>query len=82
MDKLNEMPWGQSARERIQEVRSDKTLEVSYMTYAQKMLDERRFAYAEGEAAGHAKGQTKGRIQGVRESILNFERCACIRSNC
>ena len=43
------------------------------MTYAQKMLDERRFAYAEGEAAGHAKGQAEGRIQGVRESILNLK---------
>lgn len=48
MDKPYETPLGQKARERIQEVRSDKALEVSYMTYAQKMLDERRVGYSEG----------------------------------
>lgn len=42
------------------------------MAYAQRMMDERRFAYAEGEAADHAKGQTEGRVQGVKESILNL----------
>lgn len=73
IEKPYKTPLGQMARERMQEVRSDKTLEVSYMTYAQKMLDERRFAYAEGEAAGHAKGQAEGRVQGVRESILNLK---------
>lgn len=48
MEKPYETPLGQKARKRIQEVRSDKALEVSYMTYAQKMMDERRVGYSEG----------------------------------
>ena len=43
-----ETPLAQEARKRMQEIRSDKELEVSYMTFAQKMLDERRLGYAEG----------------------------------
>ena len=35
LEQPYETPLGQMARERIQEVRSDKALEVSYMTYAQ-----------------------------------------------
>ena len=45
----------------MQEVRSDKELEVSYMTFAQKMLDERRLGYAEG------------REEGLRETIAAFK---------
>lgn len=52
MEKPYETPLGQKARKRIQEVRSDKDLEVSYMTYAQKMLDERRVGYMDGLAEG------------------------------
>ena len=48
------------ARERIQEVRSDKKLEVSYMTYAQKMMDERRVGYMDGLEDGRAEGMEKG----------------------
>ena len=48
---------GQKAKARVQAVRSDKELEVSYMTFAQKMLDERSAGYAEG----------------IRESILNLK---------
>lgn len=47
-----ETPLAQEARKRMQEVRSDKKLEVSYMTIAQKMLDERRLGYAEGREEG------------------------------
>ncbi len=48
IEKRYETPLGEKAREKIQAVRNDRTLEVSYMTYAQKMLDERRLGYAEG----------------------------------
>lgn len=48
LEKPYETQLGQKARMRIQEVRSDKELEVSYMTYAQKMMDERRLGYEEG----------------------------------
>lgn len=47
-----ETSLGRKTQERIQAVRSDKTLEVSYMTYAQKMLDERRLGYIEGREEG------------------------------
>jgi len=40
----------------IQAVRGDRALEVSYMTYAQKMQDERRIGYTEGRAEGREEG--------------------------
>ena len=52
MEKPYETPLGQQARKRIREVRGDKALEVSYVTYAQKMMDERRIGYAEGPEEG------------------------------
>ncbi len=42
MEKAYETPLGQKAKSRVQAVRSDKAWEVVYMTYAQKMQDERR----------------------------------------
>ena len=52
MGQLYETSLGQRTRERMLEVRSDRELEVSYMTYAQKMRDERRIGYAEGVEDG------------------------------
>lgn len=69
MEKSYETSLGQMAQERIQEVRSDKALEVSYMTYAQKMLDERRIGYADGLEEGMEKGIKKGK----QEAILAFK---------
>lgn len=60
VEKRYETPLGQRAKEKIQAVRGDRTLEVSYMTYAQKMLDERRLGYAEGRAEGRAEGEAAG----------------------
>ena len=48
LEKAYETPLGQKAKARVQAVRSDKELEVSYMTIAQKMLDERRMGFREG----------------------------------
>lgn len=48
LEKAYETPLGRKAKERVQAVRSDKELEVSYMTIAQKMLDERRMGFREG----------------------------------
>lgn len=59
MEKSYETPLGQKAKARVQAVRSDKELEVSYMTIAQKMLDERRLGYKEGRAEGHAEGRAE-----------------------
>ena len=52
IEKPYETPLVQKTRERMQEVRSDKELEVSYMTIAQKMLDERRIGYLDGVEEG------------------------------
>lgn len=40
------------------------------MTYAQKMLDERRLGYAEGRAEGRAEGEARGRAEGIKEAIV------------
>lgn len=47
MEKSYQTLLGERAKARIQEVRSDRALEVSYMTIAQKMLDERKIGHAE-----------------------------------
>ncbi len=81
VEKRYETSLGEKAREKIQAVRSDRTLEVSYMTYAQKMLDERRLGYAEGreagwaegQAEGEARGEAKGRAEGIKEAIMALE---------
>lgn len=69
LEKVYETPLGQRAKARVQEVRSDRTLEVAYMTYAQKMLDERKLAFNEGLIEGEARGEARGRAEGVNESI-------------
>ena len=52
MDKPYEIPLEQKTLERIKEMHSDKELEVSYMMYAQKMMDERRIGYLDGHMKG------------------------------
>ena len=69
LEQPYETPLGQMTRERIQEVRSDKALEVSYMTYAQKMMDERRVGYMDGLEAGRAEGMEKGMEKGVEKGF-------------
>lgn len=70
MEKSYETPLGQRARKRIQEVRSDKELEVSYMTYAQKMMDERRIGYLDGREEGLEEGMEKGIEKGIEKAII------------
>ena len=69
MEKPYETPLGQRARKRIQEVRSDKALEVSYMTYAQKMMDERRIGYLDGREEGLEEGMEKGMEEGLKKAV-------------
>ena len=65
VDGPYETPLAQEARKRMKEIRSDKELEVSYMTIAQKMLDERRLGYAEGREEGIGLG----REEALKENI-------------
>lgn len=66
----------QKTRERMQEVRSDKELEVSYMTIAQKMLDERRIGYLDGVEEGMEKGlkMAVASLKGIVEPDVIAER--------
>ena len=70
LEKPYETPLGQKAKERVQEVRSDRALEVSYMTYAQKIMDERRYGFNEGLAEGEARGEAKGRAETLKSAVL------------
>ena len=72
MDKPYETPLGQKARERIKEVRSDKALEVSYMTYAQKMMNERRIGYAEGREEEFVLTVQRMRQAGLDDKIISL----------
>ncbi len=70
LEKVYETPLGQRAKARVQEVRSDRTLEVAYMTYAQKMLDERKLAFHEGMIEGEARGEARGRAETLKNAVL------------
>ena len=72
MEKPYETPLGQRARKRIQEVRSDKALEVSYMTYAQKMMNERRIGYAEGREEEFVLTVQRMRQAGLDDKIISL----------
>ncbi len=80
VEKTYETPLGRKAREKMQAVRSDRTMEVSYMTYAQKMLDERRLGFAEGLEEGRAEGEAKGlrnaiiALKGIVDPVIIAER--------
>ena len=69
LEKAYETPLARETRKRIQLVRSDKELEVSYMTLAQKMLDERRMGYQEGREEGMEEGIEKGIEKGIEEGL-------------
>lgn len=60
--------WGR----RPGEVRSDKDLEVSYMTYAQKMLDERQIGYAEGREEEFVLTVQRMRQAGLDDKIISL----------
>lgn len=66
LEKTYETALAVKTRKRIREVRSDKELEVSYMTLAQKMLDERRLGFAEGRE----EGREEGIEEGLRKAIV------------
>lgn len=76
VERVYETPLAMEARKRMQEVRSDKELEVSYMTLAQKMLDERRMGYAEGREEGIEEGLRKAvaALKGVLDPAVIAER--------
>lgn len=67
VERVYETPLAKEAGKRMQAVRGDKGLEVSYMTLAQKMLDERRLGYEEGIEEGIEKGREEGIEKGIEK---------------
>lgn len=85
MDRTYATALGQMAQKKIRAVRQDRILEVSYMTYAQKMLDERsagyRMGHREGLEAGREKGRTETLTQVVRRmQALGFDDSAIAKA--
>lgn len=76
LEKNYETALAMKTRKRIREVRGDKELEVSYMTLAQKMMDERRMGYTEGREDGIEEGVRKAIIalKGVLDPNVIAER--------
>lgn len=66
LEKAYETPLAQKTKARVQAVRNDRALEVPYMTYAQKIMDERRLYFSKG----HKEGHEEGREETLKENIL------------
>ena len=62
--------------EAIQSIKQENEKRVSYMTFAMKMMEERKAGFKEGERQGIAKGErqgiAKGRTEGLASSIRNM----------
>ncbi len=66
-----------SVAKAVDDVRHDRGKEKAYMTFAEKLQDERYFAFrdgkaegiAEGKAEGIAEGIAKGKAEGIAEGI-------------
>ncbi len=74
MDRTYATALGQMAQKKIRAVRQDRILEVSYMTYAQKMLDERSAGYRMGHREGLEAGREKGLAEGRTETLTQVVR--------
>ena len=70
MERTYATALGQMAQKKIQAVRQDRILEVSYMTYAQKMLDERSAGYRMGHREGLEAGREKGLVEGREKGLV------------
>jgi len=79
-ERAYETSLANETRARMREIRSDRELEVSYMTFAQKMLDERQLGYAEGREEGREEGIEEGlrkavaALKGVLDPTVIAER--------
>ena len=73
MDRTYATALGQMAQKKIRAVRQDRILEVSYMTYAQKMLDERSAGYRMGHREGLEAGREKGRTETLTQVVRRMQ---------
>ena len=57
--------------EAIQRIKQENEKRVSYMTFAMKMMEERKAGFKEGERQGIAKGERQGIAKGRTESLAS-----------
>lgn len=58
----------QEIEQEIQKVKSEEQERVSYMTFAMKMMEERKEGFREGKLEGKLEGRLEGRLEGKAET--------------
>ena len=58
--------------EAIQRIKQENEKRVSYMTFAMKMMEERKAGFKEGERQGIAKGRTESLAFSIRNMMKNM----------
>ncbi len=58
--------------EAIQRIKQENEKRVSYMTFAMKMMEERKAGFKEGERQGIAKGRTESLASSIRNMMKNM----------
>ena len=58
--------------EEIRRIKKENEERVSYMTFAMKMMEERKEGFREGERQGLAKGKAEGKAEGMALSIRSM----------
>ncbi len=66
---LSDDPLVQEIDEAIQRIKQENEKRVSYMTFAMKMMEERKEGFREGERQGFADGERQGIAKGERQGI-------------
>lgn len=65
-------PLVQEIDEAIQRIKRENEKRVSYMTFAMKMMEERKAGFKEGENHGIVKGRTEGVVSSIRNMMKNM----------
>ena len=66
---LSDDPLVQAIDEAIQKIKLENEKRVVYMTFAMKMMEERKEGFREGERQGFADGERQGIAKGERQGI-------------
>ena len=64
-------PLVRAIDEEIRRIKEENEERVSYMTFAMKMMEERKEGFKEGKAEGLAEGLAEGKTEGLASSICN-----------
>ena len=67
-------PLVRAIDEEIRRIKEENEERVSYMTFAMKMMEERKEGFKEGKAEGLAEGKAEGLAKGLVSSIRNMMR--------